>query len=227
MAHPVAAMSSLTKKINVDLIVFDLDGTLADSLADLTNAANHACRRLNLPEHAPGAVKSMIGGGERKFVERVVGPENQGLVAECLQLYLDYYWEHCGDLTRLYPGVAATLRKLAGKKLAVLSNKRQDLTEKILGLLGVASYFAATRGGGRGLPLKPSAAPLKALIRDLRVEPARVLMVGDKTADVTAGREAGAFTAAVTYGYGAPAALTAAAPDFVLRKFSQVADILS
>jgi phosphoglycolate phosphatase len=218
-------MSFLTRKISVDLIVFDLDGTLADSLADLTNAANFACRQLGLPEHAPQAVKSMIGGGERKFMERVVGPENRHLMDQCLKLYLDYYTEHCGDLTRLYPGVPETLEKLAVKK-AVLSNKLQRLTEKILQVLGIASRFTAIRGGGPDLPLKPSPEPLRALIRDLGVAPARALMVGDKTADLKAGQEAGTFTAAVTYGYGDLAALTAAAPDFLLPEFSQLPEII-
>jgi phosphoglycolate phosphatase len=220
-------MCPLTKKIAVDLIVFDLDGTLADSLPDLANAANFACRRLGLPEHPPEAVKSMIGGGEHKFMERVVGPANQAYVEECLKLYLDYYSRHCGDLTRLYPGVPETLKKLSAWKLAVLSNKLQRLTERLLQLMGIAPWFSAIRGGGRGLPLKPSPEPLKALMRDLGADPGRTLMVGDKTADIVAGREAGAGTAAVTYGYGDLSSLTAASPDFLLQKFSQLRAIIA
>jgi phosphoglycolate phosphatase len=220
-------MCPLTKKIAVDLIVFDLDGTLADSLPDLANAANFACRRLGLPEHPPEAVKSMIGGGEHKFMERVVGPANQAYVEECLKLYLDYYSRHCGDLTRLYPGVPETLKKLTAWNLAVLSNKLQRLTEKVLQVMGIAPWFTAIRGGGRGLPLKPSPEPLRALMQDLGADPERTLMVGDKTADIVAGREAGAGTAAVTYGYGDLPSLTAATPDFLLQKFSQLRAIIA
>jgi phosphoglycolate phosphatase len=220
-------MGPITKKIPVDLIVFDLDGTLADSLPDLANAANFACRRLGLPEHPPEAVKSMIGGGEHKFMERVVGPANQAYVEECLKLYLDYYSRHCGDLTRLYPGVPETLKKLSAWKLAVLSNKLQPLTEKLLQVMGIAPWFTAIRGGGRGLPLKPSPEPLRAIMRDLGADPGRTLMVGDKIADIVTGREAGAGTAAVTYGYGDLSTLTAAAPDFLLQKFSQLPAIIA
>ena len=99
---------------------------------------------------------------------------------------------HCGDLTRLYPGVPETLEKLAGKKLAVLSNKLQRLTEAGLGGPGDCPFFGARRGGGAGLPLKPSPEPLTAMIRDLGVEPGRTLMVGDKPADIRTGRGAGA-----------------------------------
>ncbi len=209
-------MSLLTSKANVDLIVFDLDGTLADSLADLTNAANYACRQLRLPEHSPEAVKSMIGGGERKFMERVVGPGNQQYVEECLKLYLDYYTRHCGDLTRLYPGVPETLKRLAAKQLVVLSNKRLSLTEQVLRVLGIFPFFIAVRGGGDEVELKPSPQQLFSVLTDLGVPPHRAVMVGDKPADVLAGRAAATFTVAVTYGYGDAAALREARPDFLI-----------
>ena len=118
----------MTSRISVDLIVFDLDGTLADTLPDLTAAANFACRRLGLPEHSPAAIRGMIGGGERKLIERLVGPAHQDRVEECLGLYLDHYTRHNGELTRLYPGVPETLALLSGKRLAVLC-RRFNLNE--------------------------------------------------------------------------------------------------
>jgi phosphoglycolate phosphatase len=217
----------MTPRIAVDLIVFDLDGTLADTLPDLTAAANFACRRLGLPEHAPEAVRGMIGGGERKLIERLVGPAHQARVDECLALYLDHYTRHNGELTRVYPGVEETLSRLSGKKLAVLSNKLQRLTRQTIESVGLARFFAAIRGGGASLPLKPAPDPLLALTADLGVGPSRSLMVGDKVADIKTGREAGAFTAAVTYGYGDLDSLSAASPDFLLPRFSQLPVILA
>jgi len=219
-------MPNSLKKIALDLIVFDLDGTLADSLADLTTAANYACRRLGLPECSPEQVAGMIGGGERKFMERLAGPEHQDLVDKCLAIYLDYYSLHAADLTRLYPGVQETLEKLRGKKLAVLSNKLQRLTEQVLQALGIAPLFSASRGGGAGLPLKPEAAPLTALIQELQAQPDRTLMVGDKLADINTARGAGTYIAAVTYGYGGLESLHAAKPDFLLARFGQLLDIV-
>jgi phosphoglycolate phosphatase len=220
-------MADLLKNIAVDLIVFDLDGTLADTLPDLTAAANFALRRLGRPEHTAAAIRGMIGGGERKLMERLLGPDYREQVEECLTLYLEHYTRHNGELTRLYPGVPETLARLSGKKLAVLSNKLQRLTQQALEAVDIARFFTAIRGGGVGLPLKPAPEPLMALTADLGVEPARSLMVGDKTADITTGREAGAFTAAVTYGYGDQDALAAASPDFLLAEFSQLPDILA
>jgi phosphoglycolate phosphatase len=217
----------MTPKIAVDLMVFDLDGTLADTLPDLTAAANFACRRLGLPEHSPKAIRGMIGGGERQLIQRLVGPAHQDRVEECLQLYLDHYTRHNGELTRVYPGVVGTLERLQGKRLAVLSNKLWRLTQQALDAMGIARFFVAVRGGGANLPLKPAPDQLLALTADMGVGPSRTLMVGDKIADIQVGRGAGAFTAAVTYGYGDLDALTAAAPDFLLARFSQLLDILA
>jgi phosphoglycolate phosphatase len=217
----------MTSRIAVDLIVFDLDGTLADTLPDLTAAANFALRRLGRPEHTAAAIRGMIGGGEQKLMERLLGPDYTEQVEECLTLYLEHYTRHNGELTRLYPGVPETLARLSGKKLAVLSNKLQRLTQQALEAVDIARFFTAIRGGGAGLPLKPAPEPLVALTADLGVEPARSLMVGDKTADITTGRGAGAFTAAVTYGYGDRDTLAAASPDFLLAEFSQLPDIMA
>ncbi len=178
----------MTPSIAVDLIVFDLDGTLADTLPDLTAAANFACHRLGLPEHSPKAIRGMIGGGERKLIQRLVGPAHQDRGEECLELYLDHYTRHNGELSRAYPGVVGTLERLQGKRLAVLSNKLWRLTQQALDAMGLARFFVAVRGGGANLPLKPAPDQLLALTADMGVGPSRTLMVGDKTADIQAGR---------------------------------------
>lgn len=208
--------------ITAELIVFDLDGTLADSLPDIAAAANFACRRLGLPEHSPAAIKQMIGGGEAVFLQRVLGPEHQGLFEEALNLYLQHYFRHCGDLTRLYPGVPETLQYFAEKKLAVLSNKLQQLSEKVLQVMGILPFFAAVRGGGGHQALKPSPEPLIALIREFGTAPQRAVMVGDKPADVVTARGASAHIVAVTYGYGDPATLQAASPDVLITEITQL-----
>jgi phosphoglycolate phosphatase len=216
------------EKISVDLIVFDLDGTLADSLPDLAATANHVRRSLGLAPDLPAdAVKHMIGGGENKFIENFLGPENLAHFEAALQGYFDYYSRHAGDLTRLYPGVRETLKFFAHTKLAVLSNKSQALTELVLKALGILPFFAAVRGGNPDLPLKPDPEPLKAIMAGLTAPPGRVLMVGDKPSDVLTGRGAGAWTAAVTYGYGDRDALMATAPDFLLDEITGLTGIIA
>jgi len=214
-------------KFKAHLIVFDLDGTLADSLPDLAAAANFACRTLGLPEHSSDAVQQMIGGGEKTFVRRFIGEDHQHVFDEALRLYLEYYSQHCGDMTRLYPGVKETLAVVSGKRLAVLSNKMERLTRQVVEVLGIASFFAAIKGGDSYGALKPAPEGLTSLIKELGESPESTLMVGDKPADILTARGAGAHTLAVTYGYGELEALGAAAPEVMIDSFSRLKDFIA
>jgi phosphoglycolate phosphatase len=216
----------ITMTRTIRLIVFDLDGTLVDSLPDLAVAANHALRQLGLPEQPLPAHQKMIGGGEKNYVRRFLGPGHQHLFDQALTLYLEHYSRHLGDRTRIYPGVSETLTRLTSLKMVVLSNKREDLCRGVLEATGLAGFFQAVRGGDSYGVLKPSPEGLAALVRELGEEPTRTLMVGDKPEDILTGRGAGVSTAAVTYGYGDLAALVATQPDNFLNTFSQVADLL-
>ncbi|MBW1991990.1 MAG: HAD-IA family hydrolase [Deltaproteobacteria bacterium] len=217
----------MSAKLPVDLIVFDLDGTLADSLPALTAAANYACRCLGLPEHPAAVIQQMIGEGEKTFVRRFLGEGHQDLFEKALKLYLEHYSQHCGHLTRLYPEVRETLEVLSHKKLAVLSNKMERLSRQVVEVLGIAPFFVAVKGGDSYGMLKPQPAGLAALIRELQASPERTLMVGDKPTDIHTGRGAGALTLGVTYGYGDPEALRQAAPEVLIDSFSQLAGLVA
>lgn len=223
--EPVHFSRRLLMIHDLDLIVFDLDGTLVDSVPDLAAAANHALRRLGLPEHSAEEHKRMVGAGEKNFVRRFLGPDHQDLYHQALALYLEYYAQHLGDQTRLYPGVTETLTRLASVKKAVLSNKREDLAQEVVKVMGLAGFFQAVRGGNSYGVLKPGADGLRALIRELGSAPGRTFMVGDKPEDILAGRGAGAGTVALTCGYADLEALAAAKPDFLLDSFSQLTDL--
>jgi phosphoglycolate phosphatase len=210
---------------SIDLIVFDLDGTLVDSMPDVAAAANRALRRLGLPEHPLEAHKKMIGGGEKAYVRRFLGPEHQDLFDQALDLYLGHYSHHLGDQSRVYPGVKETLGRLASYKKAVLSNKREDFSRQVVEVMGLAGFFEAVRGGNSYGVLKPSSEGLTALINELGNDPARTFMVGDKPEDVLTGLGAGTKTVALTSGYGDPEALAGAAPDFTLSSFTQLTDL--
>ena len=210
----------------IDLIVFDLDGTLVDSLPDLAAAANAALRRLGLPEYPVEAHRKMIGRGEKNFVRRFLGPEHEHLLPQALNLYLDHYSQHLGDFTSVYPGVVDTLARLSHLKMAVLSNKREDLSRQVVQVMGLSGFFQTVRGGNSYGVLKPSAEGLNALIQELGEDTSRTLMVGDKPEDILAGRGAGARTAAVMYGYGDSEAIVASAPEHFLGNFDHLADLV-
>jgi phosphoglycolate phosphatase len=209
----------------IDLIVFDLDGTLVNSVPDLAAAANYALRSLGLPEQTQEAHKKMIGGGEKNFVRRFLGPDHQDLYHQALSLYLEYYSQHLGDQTHVYPLVPETLSRLTSFKKAVLSNKREDLARQVLEVKGLAGFFEAVRGGNSYGALKPSGEGLSALIKEMDSDPARTFMVGDKTEDILAGKGAGARTVGLTCGYSDPETLATAAPEFTLSSFSQLTDL--
>jgi phosphoglycolate phosphatase len=210
---------------DLDLMVFDLDGTLVDSLPDLAAAANRALHRLGLPEQTLEAHQKMIGAGEKTYVRRFLGPDHQDLYDRALELYLEYYSQHLGDQSHVYPGVTETLSRLACRKKAVLSNKREDLAREVIRVMGLAGFFQAVRGGDSYGVLKPAPEGLSALIRELGSDPARTVMVGDKPEDVLTGRGAGAHTVALTCGYSNPEVLAPTSPEFVLDSFSKLLEI--
>jgi phosphoglycolate phosphatase len=184
----------------LDLIIFDLDGTLVDSRLDLTNSVNAALRDLGLPLKTPDEIIDMIGNGTRALVERAVGGDRERF-ARAFSIFTKDYAEHLLDHTKLYPGARETLAHFAGKKLAVMSNKRQRFCEAILRGLGVDRLFEMIQGGDAPHGKKPDPAPLLEISRRLGVPPVRAAMVGDSPVDVAAGKAAGMRTVGLTEGF--------------------------
>lgn len=213
---------------DVRAVVFDLDGTLIDSAADLRSAVNAMLQRL-----APGAepldlatVRSFIGDGARTLVARSLAarglrePLEAGLAA-----FLEAYRERMLDTTRLYPGVRELLLALRpARALAVLSNKPGGMSRAILAGLGAADCFVRVLGGD-DVPRKPDPAGLLGLLGELGVAPSRAAMVGDSANDVLTGRAAGARTVAVTYGFD-PEGARSARPEALIAAPLELAGLL-
>ncbi|HTG81228.1 MAG TPA: HAD family hydrolase [Geobacteraceae bacterium] len=188
----------------IKLIIFDLDGTLTDSLADLTDATNHMLARFGRPALGCAEVRQLVGQGARRLVERAMAGASAEEIEMALAIFLDYNEAHIADKTRPYPGVAETLDLLkgSGRVMTVVSNKNAALCRKLLALLGIDRFFAEILGAD-SLPFrKPSPEPLLKLIRDLGVSAAETVMVGDSINDIAAGKGAGVATVGCTYGYG-------------------------
>ena len=200
------------------LVVFDLDGTLVDSTADIATAFARAVERV-----APGTppldvpvVRSLIGNGARNLVER--GLARLGVsqpVAAVLPVFLEEYRSSLLDTTRLYPGTAEALAALQPRVLAVLTNKPGDLSRALVEGLGLGHVFARVIGSGDGPASKPDPAGLILLMEEFATPPAETLMVGDSPVDVATGRAAGVAVAGVAYGLD-PERLAAARPDFTI-----------
>ncbi|MCR4859035.1 MAG: HAD-IA family hydrolase [Bacteroidales bacterium] len=201
--------------MNCKLVIFDLDGTLIDTIADLGGAVNEALRVKGLPLHGPEAFRGMVGHGVRNLVKRAM-PEamqsDEQALDELLAIFLEYYLAHIDDRSRPYPGIPELLRDLnaAGISIAVASNKFQAGTEKLVRRLFPQVSFAAVCGGRPELPLKPDPAVVQGIWAQTGLGPADTVMVGDSGTDIATARAAGIPVIAVTWGFRPREALTAA-----------------
>jgi phosphoglycolate phosphatase len=189
------------------LAVFDLDGTLVDSVDDLAASVNHALASVGLPPRRRDEVEAFVGEGARRLVERAVGGRAE-LVDPALAAWHEHYEAHCLDRTRPYPGIEEALAR-ARCPLAVLTNKPGPMARKILAGLGLLDRFAEVVGGGEA-PRKPDPAGLLGLVARAGATPAASVLVGDSAVDVATGRAAGVRVVAVTWGLVRPDALRAA-----------------
>ncbi len=198
---PVQSAESMP---NYTLLIFDLDGTLIDSLADLTEAVNHVRTLFSLPTLTQMQVRGMVGQGARNLIEKALPGAEEYELDKGLQLFIDYNHSHLLDNTTLYPGVKDTLRQLReqGRTLTVVSNKNTDLCQLILDNLGIGYYFSTVLGADALAERKPSPLPLLNLMQHYRNEVHTTLMIGDSINDISAGRAAGVATVGCSFGYG-------------------------
>jgi phosphoglycolate phosphatase len=206
----------------VKLLIFDLDGTLIDSLPDLTDAANAVRRHFALAPLAPEEVRKLVGQGARSLVERALPGAGAEQVEAGLQLFLDYNLAHITDKTRVYPGVCETLEALQGQavSLCILSNKNVALCREVLSRLGIGRYFPTIVGADSFPFRKPSPEPVLALLKQFQVATREAVMIGDSINDMAAGEGAGVVTVGCSYGYGDPSELAGA--DFIVADFRSI-----
>ena len=211
----------------IQLVVFDLDGTLVDSKQDLALSVNAVRGEMGLSPLPLDLIASYIGHGATELVRRALGTlgssEN---VEKGLAFFLSYYREHMLDHTTPYPGVPEALEKLRSHKLAVLTNKPVIFSREMLTRLGFAPYFAFVYGGNSFPQKKPDPVGLHKMMEDLAISAAQTIMVGDSDTDVLTGRNARVWTCGVTYGFGAET-LEQAPPDFVIDDLRELPPLLN
>jgi phosphoglycolate phosphatase len=186
-------------------IIFDLDGTLIDSRADLALAVNLTRAELGLPALPQAQVVGYVGEGVRKLLSRAI-PELPGRLEDALAINQRHYRAHLLDRTVLYPGVAAALEtfRQRGARLMVVTNKPRAFTDLILDGLGIAGCMAAVVGGGDCPGLKPDPAPLLMALEQGGGAADGAWIAGDNFTDLEAGRRAGVRRCFCRYGFGDP-----------------------
>src|SRR5580692_10392560 len=188
----------------MDLLIFDLDGTLIDSRLDLAHAVNATRTHMGMTPLAFERVYSYVGNGAPVLIRRALGEQaTEAEVQEGLEFFLEYYREHDLDYTTLYPGVREALDRLraAGKKMAVLTNKPVRMSRNIVNGLGVAEFFFQVYGGNSFEFKKPNPMGVEALIAEAGLSKDRAMMVGDSSVDIETARNAGIASCGVTYGF--------------------------
>lgn len=189
-------------------VVFDLDGTLVDTIGDLTMALNRTLADLDLPPHSEDAVRGMVGGGLAKLLARGLSAHGASLEAtdrdRAVARLLHHYAASPADRSRLYPGAREALSALrdAGLACGLCTNKPEPIARDLLQALGIADAFGHIQGSDAGFPKKPDPAGLTHVVGALGATPETALMVGDSVVDVETARAAGlSGVVLVSYGY--------------------------
>ena len=186
-------------------VIFDLDGTLVDSLEDIADSMNKILQRYDFPSHELSAYKYFIGNGIKNLVQEALPAAitDEESILKYFSLMMEEYRKNCTNKTQLYDGIEELLKELTSRemKLAVLSNKVDELTKKVV-LTKVSNWnFEAVIGTSSEIPRKPN--PFGALLvcRQLGISPENIIYVGDTSVDMQAANNAGAYAAGALWGY--------------------------
>jgi len=214
-------MSSDLQVFDMDRgLLFDLDGTLADTLTDIADSVNHALARLSLAPRTREEVRGFVGNGTVKMMERALGEENRGELEAALGLFSDHYHKHHLCNTALYDGVAELLAEFRGDyRLGVLTNKDYEFSTNILNGLGVLDCFDMVVGGDTLSVKKPDPRAVFLFAQRFGIPMDRIVIVGDHVTDIQTARNAGCGVVFCEYGIGRRSGLE---PDASVRSFREL-----
>lgn len=202
------------------LVIFDLDGTLVNSLKDLANGVNWALHKYGYPTHAEEAYRHMVGDGVQALIRRALPPDAQ--TSEIFRLVSEenhrWYEAHFADHTRPYDGILSLLDRLeeSGVKMAVASNKPDSFTQRVVQSLLPAKKFSVIQGQRNGIPKKPDPAIAISIMEQMKIPADRTLFVGDSNVDVQTAHNAGLSCAGCLWGFRGREELKAAGADWII-----------
>jgi len=204
------------------LILYDLDGTLADTRRDIINGVRYALETLKGPSLTDAEIKDCVGTGLHALIRQAFRTDDEKLADRGAKLYREHYKAHMMDHTHLYAGAAEFLEHFKERKQAVITNKPNPFSSQILETLGVAHYFIAILAGDNGLPFKPDPAAIYHLMAETGAAKDEVLFVGDSPIDIQAARNAGVEVVTLSHGFASEATLREAKPDFIVHDFKEL-----
>ena len=208
--------------------LFDLDGTLVDSVPDIDQALNHALATADLPPVAESLTRHWIGHGSRTLIQQALQhhqqPADTTAIDQLIGPFLSHYKANIAVHSKIYPQVRETLSTLqqAGSKLAVVTNKLTELSEPLLKDIRLYDFFDLIVCGDTTAQPKPAADPIVLCLEHFDLTPPQVLMVGDSETDVLAAKAANVGVACVRDGYNHGVDVTTLDPDFVITSFAEL-----
>lgn len=211
------------------LVIFDLDGTLLNTIADLAQSTNYALQALGYPTHPESGYNFMVGNGINKLFERALpeGEKSEENVLRVRKEFIPYYDVHNADKSRPYPGIAELLEQLQGKglMLAVASNKYQSATEKLIAHYFPNIHFTAVFGQREGVSVKPAPTIVHDILAIAQVSREDVLYVGDSGVDMQTAANAGVTACGVTWGFRPRTELEEFHPAHIVDEATDIAAI--
>lgn len=210
-------------------VIFDLDGTLLNTIADLGNACNYALEQSGFAPHPLSAYNYMVGNGVRKLLERAEPDASADTIDEMLHTFRAYYDDHCTDFTKPYPGIPELLKQLRDKDiaLAVTSNKYQKAVEYVIAHYFSDIEFAAVLGEVAGRPKKPDPSIVFAALSEHPCPKNDVLYVGDSGVDMETARRACVESVGVTWGFRPVSELRSGYADHIVSDPAEIFDIVT
>jgi 2-phosphoglycolate phosphatase len=215
--------------MSYDLVIFDLDGTLLDSLRDLTESLNHALGQCGLHPVSYEQTKIWVGKGLALFLEKALGDRySDALFEEIKNKFLEHYAKNYFHHTHLYDGIQQLLATLdSSYKMAVCSNKHTQFIAPVLDYFQIKDYFPIFLGGDNPYGRKPEPEGIYKIIEYHNSRPEKTILVGDMQVDVLTAQSSGTASCAVLWGYGSEQELRTLKPDYVISSPGELIKILS
>lgn len=214
----------------IKAVIFDLDGTLLDTLEDLANACNYALKVCGFKTHNTYEYIRFVGNGRYKLIERIVPKEyknNEDIIKKVLELFDKYYEEHMIDMTKPYEGIYEMLEELNKKdiKLAVVSNKPHEFAETVVNKY-FEDKFEITYGQRINHPVKPDPKTVFEVMETLKIDKSQCIYVGDSDVDVNTAKNAGIKSIGVAWGFRGAGELREAGADYIIENPSELLELV-
>ena len=202
----------------IEAFIFDMDGTLVDSVDAIVASVRHMLGALSLPDRPREEIVSFIGTGEEELVSKSTGRKGDIMIEEARKIYRDHFLGTADASSRLFPGVIEILEHYRDRYLSVITNRSLQTAENTLNNFGIKRYFSDVTGGDDDGCRKPDGCVIRRILTGRGYPAEKSMIVGDMDIDILTGKDSGIYTCAVTYGIGNINDLKAADPDFIIDR---------